>query len=75
MNKGFSLSCSTSFLNRKIRTSLDRSLTTDMKLTFTPLVVVLVLLLWTAPVVEKSTDAGRCGGFDGGSEVVMEKER
>ena len=50
MNRAFSLLRSTSFRNRKIRTSLNRSLTTALKITFTPLVFVLVLLLLTAPI-------------------------
>ena len=50
MNRAFSLLRSTSFLNRKIRTSLNRSLTTGLKITFTSLIFVLVLFLWTAAV-------------------------
>jgi len=58
MNRGFSLSCSTSFLKLEIRTSTISSVTkVNVKLRVTSLVVLLFVLLASAVVVGQGTQS------------------
>lgn len=72
MNRRFSLSRSKSFLNSKIRTSLNKLLTTGMKISFTSLVVVLVLLS-IAPTASSQPTQGDAAALIAEAKSLLKK--